>query len=279
MNYIDALKKTAKRLDAEFEASQLIQHSASKGAFREYIIKQCIRPFLPEAYGISNGECFDIHGNMSKQLDAVVYDRLYSYTVPYTDDFIQFPYESVYGNIEIKSFLNKDELFTAIDNIVSFKKLERKAPTAAQIIPNRSIDIKGVTWSDSGTYDTFGVVFAYDSLEPETLIKHLQSVNADLMPFLPNLFVLYQKKTLIMRIKYGVDETDGREKLYPNFYGDYDGFMSLPCGDDTLPIFITNILIHSSYERISTMNIADLINPIIDSALHSMPPQKVARYK
>lgn len=44
MNYIDALKKTAKRLDAEFEASQLIQHSASKGAFREYIIKQCIRP-------------------------------------------------------------------------------------------------------------------------------------------------------------------------------------------------------------------------------------------
>lgn len=45
MNYIDALKKTAKRLDAEFEASQLIQHSPSKGAFREYIVKHCIRPF------------------------------------------------------------------------------------------------------------------------------------------------------------------------------------------------------------------------------------------
>ena len=43
--------------------------------------------------------------------------------------------------------------------------------------------------------------------------------------------------------------------------------------------FITNILIHSSYERISTMEIADLINPVIDNALHSMPPQKVARYK
>ena len=48
MNYIDALKKTAKRLDAEFEASQLIQHSASKGAFREYIIKQCVRPCIIE---------------------------------------------------------------------------------------------------------------------------------------------------------------------------------------------------------------------------------------
>lgn len=279
MNYIDALKKTAKRLDAEFESSKLIQHNPSKGAFREYIVKQCIRPFLPEAYGISNGECFDIHGNVSKQLDAVVFDRLYSYIIPYTDDFIQFPYESVYGNIEIKSFLNKDELFTSISNIVSLKKLERKAPTAAQIIPNRCIDIKGITWSDSGIYDTFGVVFAYDSLEPETLIEHLRTINSDLMPYLPNLFVLYQKKTLIMRIKYETDEADGREKLYPNFYGDYDGFMSLPCGDDTLPIFITNILIHSSYEQISTMDIGGLINPIIDNALHNMPPQKVARYK
>ena len=148
---------------------------------------------------------------MSKQLDAVVFDRLYSYTVPYTDDFIQFPYESVYGNIEIKSFLNKDELFTAINNIVSFKKLEQKAPTAAQIISNRCIDIKGVTWSDSGIYDTFGVVFAYDSLEPETLIKHLRTISSD--------------------------------------------------------------------ERISTMDIADLINPMIDNALHNMPTQKVARYK
>jgi len=279
MNYIDALKKTAKRLDAEFEASQLIQHSPSKGAFREYIVKHCIRPFLPEAYGISSGECFDVYGNMSKQLDAVVYDRLYSYTVPYTDDFIQFPYESVYGNIEIKSFLNKNELIAATENIVSFKRLIRKAPEAAQIIPNRSLDIKGITWSDTGTAETFGIIFAYDSLEPETLIKHLREIDPDLLPFLPNLFVLYKKKTAIMRIKYEVDRADGVEKFYPNFYGDYDSFMSLPCGEDILPIFITNILIHSSYERISTMEIADLINPVIDNALHSMPPQKVARYK
>ena len=55
--------------------------------------------------------------------------------------------------------------------------------------------------------------------------------------------------------------------------------MTLPCGEDTLPIFITNILIHSSYENITTMSIADLINPIIDEALHNMGKQKVARYK
>ena len=50
MNYIDALRKTSKKLDAEFNESELIIHSPSKGAFREYIVKNCIRPFLPDAY-------------------------------------------------------------------------------------------------------------------------------------------------------------------------------------------------------------------------------------
>lgn len=54
MNYIDALRKTSKKLDAEFNESELIIHSPSKGTFREYIVKNCIRPFLPDAYGISN---------------------------------------------------------------------------------------------------------------------------------------------------------------------------------------------------------------------------------
>lgn len=54
MNYIDALRKTSKKLDAEFNESELIIYSHSKGVFREYIVKNCIRPFLPDAYGISN---------------------------------------------------------------------------------------------------------------------------------------------------------------------------------------------------------------------------------
>lgn len=33
MNYIDALRKTSKKLDAEFNESELIIHSPSKGHF------------------------------------------------------------------------------------------------------------------------------------------------------------------------------------------------------------------------------------------------------
>ena len=276
MKYIDALLKSSKKLEAEFDSSTLINHNASKGAFREYIIQSCIRPFLPQAYGIAGGECCDMNGNVSKQLDAVVYDKLYSYIVPYTKEFIQFPYESVYGNIEIKTFLDKNELANAINNIISLKSLCRREPDAAQIVPNRMIEIEGIEWNNKGTNEIFGIIFSFDSLSPEKIIEHLRTIDSALLPFLPNMIVLYKSKTIIVRIKYGEIEKD---KFYPNFYGDYDGFMSLPCGDYTLPIFIADILIHSSNERIVTMGLEDIMNPIIDEALHAMPPQKVARYK
>lgn len=279
MNYIDAIRKTAKRLEAEFEKSELVIHNQSKGIARETIIKNCIRPFLPDAYGIASGECFDTNGTVSKQLDVVVYDKLFSYVVPYTDDFIQFPFESVYGNIEVKSNLTGEELRKAAENIKSLKQLIREKPSDAQILPNRSIEIEGVKWSESGTSEPFGIIFGYKSIKPHTIIDYLRQIASDQIQFLPNMIVLYEERTIILRIKYYYDEISGGERWYPNFYGDYDGFMSLPCGEDTLPIFITNVLIHSSYERLNTLNIADLINPIIDKALRNMPPSKVARYK
>lgn len=279
MNYIDAIRKTAKRLEAEFEKSELVMHNQSKGIIREYIIRNCIRPFLPDAYGISSGECFDINGTVSRQLDVVVYDKLFSYVVPYAEDFIQFPFESVYGNIEVKSNLTTDELSRAIENVKSLKQLFREKPADAQILPNRSLEIGGIEWSETGISEPFGIIFGYKSLKPNTIINFLRQITKDQIQFLPNMIVLYEERTIILRIKYEYDKISGKEGFYPNFYGDYDGFMSLPCGEDTLPIFITNVLIHSSYERLNTLNIADLINPIIDKALRNMPPSKVARYK
>lgn len=276
MKYIDALLKSSKKLEAEFDSSTLINHNASKGAFREYIIQSCIRPFLPQAYGIAGGECFDMNGNVSKQLDAVVYDKLYSYIVPYTEDFIQFPYESIYGNVEIKSKLDKNELFNAISNIMSLKKLQRREHNAVQIVPNRILEIEGVKWNNLGPSEPFGIIFAFDSISPEAIIEHISIFTLEDLMFLPNMIVLYEKKTIIMRIKYGENE---RDKFYPNAYGDYDGFLSLPCGENTLPIFIVNILLHVSSENIVTMNLADIINPIIDESLRKMPPQRYVRYK
>ena len=123
--YIEMLRKCIARIEADFEFSTIIDHNASKGTFREQIVQKFLRPFLPNAYGISGGQAFDLDGAISKQLDVVIYDALHSYVAPYMDDFIYFPCESVYGNIEIKSTLDKKSFMESLENIASLKALKR----------------------------------------------------------------------------------------------------------------------------------------------------------
>ena len=78
MDYFTALRRSGKILDAYFEQSKDILHNASKGTIRESILNRVIRPFLPSCYGLSGGEAFDSEGNVSKQLDLVVYDSVFS---------------------------------------------------------------------------------------------------------------------------------------------------------------------------------------------------------
>ena len=70
--YIEMLRKSIARIEADFEFSTIIDHNASKGTFREQIVQKFLRPFLPNAYGISGGQAFDPDGAISKQLDVVI---------------------------------------------------------------------------------------------------------------------------------------------------------------------------------------------------------------
>lgn len=271
MLYIEALRKSANKLDAEFNMSKLITHAASKGAFREYIMKNIVRPYLPKRFGISGGECFDVNGAVSKQLDLVIYDDLYSYVIPY-DGYMLFPFESIYGNVEIKSHLGKSDFLDAILNIESMKRLFREMPNACQVVPSFSINIEGVTWNSKRRHTPFGIVFSYSSAKPETVVNYFSEVNVTNKDYLPDLIVLFQEKTIICRIKY---------KRFPMFYAtmddDYDAFLTLPCGDDTLPIFISLILRRTSDTDLKLMNLTDLLNSLIDINLRNMGEQKVYR--
>lgn len=141
MTLYDVIKNSAPKLEAEYNISQIVNHSASKGALREFLLKEIIRPFLPKRYGLCNGECFDSYDGVSKQLDVIVYDDLFSYAVP-MGDYYMMPFESAYGEIEVKSMLNKEAFFESIGNIASFKSLTKEVPEDCQVLPNLAIDIR-----------------------------------------------------------------------------------------------------------------------------------------
>lgn len=244
MDYYTALRKSGKILDAYFEQSKDILHSASKGMVRETIVSKVIRPFLPLRYGLSGGEAFDSEGNTSKQLDLVVYDAVFSYLVPYTDNYIQFPCESVYGNIEIKSKLNEEEFKKAVINIESLKSLKREDSNQLTLTPQAQT-VYGSKPKKCNKY--FGIIFAYNSVKVESVMSYLESLNPMPASHRPNAIVLYDKKTIIIQ----ANDT----RICAHQKDSFNRYYALNCGDDVLAIFIGLLI---NYTHHTLLKAADI---------------------
>lgn len=121
MKLLQALRNEAQKIAAGIENSKLFEHMGDRGSFREAIIKDFLRPFLPECYGLSAGEVFAADGSQSAQVDIVVYDAVFSTVLFKNSPCMLFPAESVFGSIEVKSNLTTDEFRTACDNVASLK--------------------------------------------------------------------------------------------------------------------------------------------------------------
>lgn len=272
MKFYEAIKIAALKIDVDFQMSKLVEHSASKGTFREYILRNIIRPFLPKRYGLATGECFDSTGKISRQLDIAVYDDLFSYSIP-CGDYSLFPFESIYGVIEVKSFLNKNTFMESINNISSLKDLHREPPGKCQILPNFELEIEGINWKKSGFITPYGMVFAYDSVEPDTIMGYFHEIHSINPALLPEMIVLFKKKTIIVRIQCFEDG-----KMYMASGNTYGGFLELPCGDDTLPIFLIYLLCRTNDTRIKLPHISDILNQKIDECLRDMGEQRVIKF-
>lgn len=271
MTLYDVIKTATPKLEAEYNMSKIVQHSASKGALREFLLREIIRPFLPKRYGLCNGECFDSHDGVSKQLDVIVYDDLFAYAVP-MGEYYMMPFESAYGEIEVKSMLNKEAFFESIENIASFKSLIKETPEDCQVLPNLAIEIDGIKWNKTGFTKPFGVVFAYDSVEPKMVLNYFHEIKPLNPSLMPDMIVLLKKKTIIFRLFYE------SEKFYVTTSNTYQGFITLPCEDDTLPIFLSYILSRTRDTRLKIADTDNMLNVQIDKYLHTMGEQSIVKF-
>ena len=262
-HYLEMLKKSIKRIEADFDFSAIIDHNCSKGTFREQILKSFLRPFLPGCYGVSGGQAFDNTGNISKQLDIVIYDSLFSYIAPYMDDFIYFPCESVYGNVEIKSMLNKQSFEEAVENIASLKRLSRKAIDSFYINPMKPLNINNVTWNIQAFSEYLGIIFAYESVSSSNVLEYIKdgiinnSMNRDK---LPNIIVLFKEQKIITR--YHQCE-DGMYAIHP--LGKFDGYLVEECEENVLSEFLVLLFVALRSIELRALDIQQLSKEIHQS--------------
>ncbi len=137
---------------ARFEAAGFVQHMGDRGENREQILRDFLRKHLPQRYGIAKGEVLTPDGDHSHASDIVVYDAV-NCPVLYSEDTAILPIEGVYGIIEVKSRLSKDEFLSTAEKIRRFKEL---APRSLSVIRTREY----VTVHRPSR--PFGIVLAFD---------------------------------------------------------------------------------------------------------------------
>lgn len=111
-----------------------IDHPGTKGDSVELNWVEWLKNYLPKRYCVNKAFVVDFEGNISEQLDVVIYDQQYSPFVFNEKGVYYIPAESVYAIFEVKQTLNKDHLIYASKKIRSVRALKR---TSAEIYDAR----------------------------------------------------------------------------------------------------------------------------------------------
>ncbi|WP_329526493.1 DUF6602 domain-containing protein [Streptomyces sp. NBC_01462] len=164
------LRSVAMRMRADFEQSRNFSHNGEAGTSREALVRDFLASYLPShVETVHNAEIVTASGETSPQCDIVLADRG---TPPFTtlSGYRILPNECVYGVVEVKTKLDKDQLLDACNKISKLRRLSKNSyrPTPV-LIPRKTV-------AHGKVYDFFptsGIIVAFDSLKLETIGGHL----------------------------------------------------------------------------------------------------------
>lgn len=182
MEFNKEFEKIAKEMALNFARAQRIsRHPGLKGDSAESIVRAFLSDYLPKNLEISTGQIYDTNKQLSNQLDIIIHDRGRT-PILYLDQEKHIklvPVECVYAVVEVKSKLDKRELFKRgsgiFENMLSVRKLTKKAfyPDGAIIRPTVNY---GQEWTD---WPINYFVFAFDSIMLNTLAVHINGYHKD----------------------------------------------------------------------------------------------------
>lgn len=110
---------------------KILTHPVAKGDTSECEWINMLKSYLPKRYCADRAFVIDCEGNVSDQIDIVIYDRHYSPFILKQDGATYIPAESVYAIIEVKPTLNKKNVEYSSKKANSVRVLRR---TTAEII-------------------------------------------------------------------------------------------------------------------------------------------------
>ena len=201
------LRKLFGGLQTQMEAQlntnrSFIEHPGSKGDSLENTWIEWLRTYLPDRYCVDKAIVIDSKGQLSHQIDLVIYDQTYTPFVFKQNGIFYIPAEGVYAVFEVKPDLDKENIIYAGDKIESVRRLFR---TSTEIIDRgESKDPRALTKILGG------ILTIETKIKDVTIEKHLKSLKGlksiDIGCAVKNksFYVDYQKDDSIFKIGRGV---------------------------------------------------------------------------
>lgn len=110
---------------AKISASKSIGQSVAKGTTTEGAWQELLRRYLPSRYKVESGFVISAKGQISEQIDCIVYDGTFTPTFFTEHDMSHIPAEAVYAVFEIKQSVTSDYITYASKKADSVRGLHR----------------------------------------------------------------------------------------------------------------------------------------------------------
>jgi hypothetical protein len=124
---------------------EFVHHAPTKGAASEQAWLARLNAYLPQRYRADSAFVIDCEGELSDQIDIVIYDRQYSPLIFHQDGVLYVPAESVYAVFDVKQELGRWMILQAANKAASVRKLKRTSVpihyAAGTYRPKRPIEI------------------------------------------------------------------------------------------------------------------------------------------
>ena len=212
----------AKELSSQARQAGLLQNPTGVGTEREEVYRTFLERHLPKMCDVFlGGYVFDMLGNTSSQMDVIVTGgNTPRFRMSSGNRYIA-PLEGTIAVAEIKSQLNKDTLWDALDGCASIPPM----PDPEGIKPFY-LRVGEERWQET----PYKIVFAYDGLSANTICGHIDEFYSQ-CPEIPNAkrpnIIHVLEKYMIMWITSSttVLNSDGTPAASQPEVGGYEPFL------------------------------------------------------
>ena len=121
--FINAYQNTSRQVFYDEKTGRYI-HTGEFGIYRERIVKDFVRAFIPQRFDIGSGFIISANDDVSTQCDLIIYDRDLTPFIKSNENQIFYPVETVVGVCEVKSILSKVEFQKSIHKLSKVKDIK-----------------------------------------------------------------------------------------------------------------------------------------------------------